>query len=1009
MKKLILLFVFLFGITKTHAQTSIPEVGNPNGSIGGMFENTFDHYGNKYTLSDIRTDTPKRSKINNQLKTSTLLCTSGFFELYFESGSGMESATDPVHIARRNVVCRVFNDLSSFINSPLKDAGNSNKVRIWIRDINEVYPSTTNVLGLATAYYTMPKYDQYYFGGIVDNEIWKTIHLGKDSYINVASPLYNSSTNTVQSGLFYHGMMAFNFNNSSLINWNTNLSTNCPAGLYDLYTVVLHEVTHALGFASLINSNGKSKFGTGFKYYSRYDRFLKNNNNTLPLITSSNSSCSMYNYDFNTSLSTSILFPGSPPCITQQTSCSNAIKYVGTSAIPVYTPNCFESASSLSHFEDQCIGSPNGNNTNAYFVMTDANGTGVTKRFLKPEERNTLGDIGYRLNITYGNNTTALNSYKNYGGSITTGVLVAGTNDGINSNGTFMYIVNPNTNINITNILSNDKFATGFECLEDIYSTSTISPTSAVGINANNIVFNSTIGGLHLLRYIPTSGTQKGNITYIYVYVKTNNECTTPTVCNLVNNGNFEQYSSLPDGVGQIEKACGWSRTHFADGPFIATPDFHHRNSTVNYTDIPCNSFGYQDDNLLLNGYAGIAMLESSTISNGSITEVIATKLNNTLMPNTNYQLSFDVSLADRSAPVSIKFQAYLEPHHSRITTVDANYEIPITHPTLFFENLSYSTNFIGWDKIVFNFTTGATTNDSYFLYLGGLNKIDFGYSSPIIPVNCSSSYQGSDAIAYYYVDNVSLIPTNVTFNLPTTICQSQILSNLNNYLSVQIPSGVFSGNGVTLSNGIYSFNGNTAGLGAKTITYTYTNNLGCLVNVYSNITVSDCSSTSCPGNLIFDYPQTISSASYQAANSIITNTNYIVNAGSTINLKAGNSITFSPMSEIKSGSTSNFIAQIAQCTQTSARITNESNEIKENIDVQIYPNPFDKIFNIKITGDELSKITLLTLEGKIIYNVPNIQSNFYNIESDSLQKGIYIVYIETKNGLTFNKKIIKN
>ena len=75
----------------------------------------------------------------------------------------------------------------------------------------------------------------------------------------------------------------------------------------------------------------------------------------------------------------------------------------------------------------------------------------------------------------------------------------------------------------------------------------------------------------------------------------------------------------------------------------------------------------------------------------------------------------------------------------------------------------------------------------------------------------------------------------------------------------------------------------------------------------------------------------------------------------------------------------------------------------------KFFPNPFDKIFNIKIIGDELSKIAVITLEGKIIFNKSNIQSDVYNIESDSFQKGIYIVYIETKNGLMFNIKIIKN
>jgi hypothetical protein len=49
--------------------------------------------------------------------------------------------------------------------------------------------------------------------------------------------------------------------------------TGTPAGnQIDLYSVALHEMTHALHFLSVFNSNGSSQFGTGT--YSRYDGFV---------------------------------------------------------------------------------------------------------------------------------------------------------------------------------------------------------------------------------------------------------------------------------------------------------------------------------------------------------------------------------------------------------------------------------------------------------------------------------------------------------------------------------------------------------------------------------------------------------------------------------------------------------------------------------------------------------------------------------------------------------------
>lgn len=89
------------------------ELEGNNMSPLGLLEDVFDRYGNKLSLQEVRIDTTLNS---DGVPKNVLLCSSGYFDLYFEIGSGMENTANPVHNERRNVVCQVFEDLSNFIN-----------------------------------------------------------------------------------------------------------------------------------------------------------------------------------------------------------------------------------------------------------------------------------------------------------------------------------------------------------------------------------------------------------------------------------------------------------------------------------------------------------------------------------------------------------------------------------------------------------------------------------------------------------------------------------------------------------------------------------------------------------------------------------------------------------------------------------------------------------------------------------------------------------------------------
>lgn len=130
--------------------------------------------------------------------------------------------------------------------------------------------------------------------------------------------------------------------------------------------------------------------------------------------------------------------------------------------------------------------------------------------------------------------------------------------------------------------------------------------------------------------------------------------------CELVNNGDFENYSSIPNTFGQIDKACGWHNAN------IASPDYFNilaNPSVLNNVSIPCNSLGIQSDNMPTNGaYAGILSIQNN------LKEFIYSELNQSLIPNTTYKLLFDLSLAEGSSIYYNFINAYLSPDTSFIS-----------------------------------------------------------------------------------------------------------------------------------------------------------------------------------------------------------------------------------------------------------------------------------------------------------------------------------------------------
>ena len=822
-------------------------------SPDGIFEKIYDSYGTQYNLANIMINNPATAVANRAVLQGC--STNSIFNLYFEPDSGMSNTTNPVEMSRREVLCQVFQDISNFLttaSSPI--VLNNTKINIWVLNINNVGASLpVGARGFGSAFYVTPDETQVYPAGIIDNEIWRTIHTGRDSYFNVQVPLFNGSVPTNTPGSFYHGAVAFNFNlnaagTAPLIDWYTTpLNAAAPNNKFDFYSEVLKQVTRTLGITSFISASGNS-FLPNLGIYARYDKFLKNNAATQSLLVNAGATTSsMYNYNFNPVLNSTILRPNctlinfinTGPQV-NNTLAAAALKYVGNNGniMPVYTPTCFENFLSLSHFEDQLV--PPNINDGYYALSNNQLNTAPnnTKRYLKPEERNVLCDLGYAVNDTFGSAGNALTSNLsapyNYGsGSACAGITVAGTNDGIdplNLTYNFYGLVNTNIAVNCGLLLANDTFPSGASSLRGLEYLQDLT-TGVMLLTAGNstsiATINSSVTGIHLLRYVPTYGSQKGNITYCYVYViSLNSSCPQIASCNLISNGGFEQNDLPIYGPNTIDRACGWAKLNRVGAGYIGG------------NIVPCNFAGIQTTNAGVgSAYAGIAC--RTFINNDTpVARQLCTKLATPLVAGTTYQLSYDISLAEKYSSFGYKLQAYFS-NTLLSPVVNPTYLLPANNVTTTLIDPIVCFNNSSWDKVTFNYT--ATGLEKY-LYLGALQPQAMVANSGAVPVNASCpgaiSNNASQPTSYYYIDNVNLVAGG--FNMPDVLCGTTTINNLAVYLAAGTPTnGVFSGIGVTLNSttGFYKLQF-TGSITSATVTYSYTNtSTGCVIILQDTIT----------------------------------------------------------------------------------------------------------------------------------------------------------------------------
>lgn len=814
---------------------------------GGHLDVIYDLYGKRYSLGQLAVS-KQAMPVGGGDSTYAAIpasCSSGYFQLYLAPGCGMDG-TDAVSMARLNVLCRVLNDISAFISSPCATTGQ--KVNILVGS-----GLSGDALGVASPFFNMPS--SLTASGIVDNTIWITLNSGKDAFTNVAAPMSSWASGSAGTA-FYHGSIKFNFTGS--IAWHTDLSTAPGAGEADLYSVALHEMMHAMGFATLIEYTGGSVFGGNYQYYGRYDRHLANTSGQSLITNSGSGGCGMYNWRFNPALAPAgaTLSPGGMTACpsgfqtgssADHTICSNRVEYTGgwSSAIPVYTPECFEKGSSLSHFEDECyvpsgfvLGPAGAATNNQYFTMSNSapagpysatTNPGVMKRYPKPEERQVLCDIGYSVGTSYGS-ASSLNNYT-YSGSACPGLGVVGINDGISPGGVYTYTTTVGTAVDINpataRFMSNDYGVTGgsFKCLEVVNGAGTLSVTS--GTTATPVMFTPAAGvsGIQLLRYIPVSSTgAEGNITYLLVYVGQN--CAV-SACNMIVNGGFEDVQS--SGGGSLLLANCWS-------PFAETPDLFERGCSTPWWCFPMYSMSRNNavrpvDTVGNNHYIGIVAGSSTAPGYGS--EAVQGQLSSGLINGEKYHVSFWARLSDipvtsgipsgfDTLDVHLLFtvgEAFPLIGYSSVLTslppdLNSLSDVVVTHPDIMWHYYDTTVTY-----------TGPTGARSLVITQGPW-------------IDSTTAWQ-----EYLMLDDVSITPasTACSIHLPDTVYSNSIV-HLDSFVS--IAGGTYSwyadsaGTTVISHNGL--LNGNAAyvasmaaGNGGKvSVCYKYVTTLGCALEV---------------------------------------------------------------------------------------------------------------------------------------------------------------------------------
>ncbi len=354
---------FLGSASNIYGQTfplcgPLPPNSAPSSNLDSIL---FDRFGNSY------------SKYNNSSGFQNNSCVAGYFELV---NSGLPPDLEPT-------VCKVFEDLSNliFLRNNITACGDA-AIPSLIR-IEVTSSSSGNTLGTGSPFYEILEAP---CTQVASNRVFEKINGGSD----------------VTSG--FDGKL--DINSAPPFPWHTDWTVNPPGNKIDLYSVVLHEAVHILGFASLIGLDGMSNSPGNF--FSAWDQYIFTTSNYIPngnsldinqVITSN---CQSNCWELNTTLFANPIALVS--AVVNNCSAAGNLDFIfgngaiaplagGNGVIPG-TDN--DLANMLSHLNTTC------NGQNIPYVMQTMLGPGVPRRNLTQPEIEILCELGYQTSSCNG-------------------------------------------------------------------------------------------------------------------------------------------------------------------------------------------------------------------------------------------------------------------------------------------------------------------------------------------------------------------------------------------------------------------------------------------------------------------------------------------------------------------------------------------------------------------------------------------------------------------------------
>jgi hypothetical protein len=83
-------------------------------------------------------------------------------------------------------------------------------------------------------------------------------------------------------------------------------------------------------------------------------------------------------------------------------------------------------------------------------------------------------------------------------------------------------------------------------------------------------------------------------------------------------------------------------------------------------------------------------------------------------------------------------------------------------------------------------------------------------------------------------------------------------------------------------------------------------------------------------------------------------------------------------------------------------------NQVASNSTINIYPNPATEVINVNLQGTVASQVRITDLQGRTLTSItPAITTTIVTIPVNELSEGMYLVQVQTAQGIVTKKIVV--